>query len=245
MLRFRNALRKPDKLLSRTESLQIQQDAVCAGFRSGVVPDDCRGCFPHALRSHSSSTRRPRASRRPSSRPSEHACDWLAPEVGSASQAVTVFQQTARLSLPRGVCYINPISSDRRSDASHRGPEQSTVVFHIPETVSLNFSEALSNISPTSVAFWRVHRELQKTCVSRLVLPSSYTLLKNALYILVHPFTSSDSSDVYKGTYKNLQVCVKKLKVDSDGRSEKATKERAAVTTIDFSSLSDALTDAL
>ena len=61
-------------------------------------------------------------------------------------------------------------------------------------------------------------------CVSRKVLPSSYMLPNGTLVTDVHLFSSGGFSDVYRGTFNGLQVCVKKLRVAPDSGSEQATK---------------------
>ena len=49
-------------------------------------------------------------------------------------------------------------------------------------------------------------------------------LLDGALNTDDHPFSSGGFSDVYKGAYKGLRVCVKKLRVAPETDSEQTTK---------------------
>jgi len=57
-------------------------------------------------------------------------------------------------------------------------------------------------------------------------LPSSYVLSAELLEIAGSPFAFSRYSDVFKGSYDGLRVCVKKLKVDSTDSPEKIAKGR-------------------
>jgi len=58
-------------------------------------------------------------------------------------------------------------------------------------------------------------------------LPLSHVLSADLLDISGSPFAFGGYSDVFKGTYAGLEVCVKRLKVDSTDSPEKVIKGRS------------------
>jgi len=57
-------------------------------------------------------------------------------------------------------------------------------------------------------------------------LPSSHILSASLLDVSGGPFALGGYSEVSKGTYDGLEVCVKRFKVDSNSTLEKVVKGR-------------------
>lgn len=57
-----------------------------------------------------------------------------------------------------------------------------------------------------------------------MLLPSSHVLSSSALDVNELPFSHGGSSDVYKGSYRGKQICVKRLRVAPSSGPEQATK---------------------
>jgi len=62
--------------------------------------------------------------------------------------------------------------------------------------------------------------------MSMMRLPSSHVLLVDLLNIGGSPFALGGYSEVSKGMYAGLEVCVKRLKVDSTSSPESVVKGR-------------------
>ena len=86
--------------------------------------------------------------------------------------------------------------------------------------------QALDTLDPASPAFRKCLRELRNLCGTRMILPTSYTLLSLLLTIGRQPVASGGSGDIYKGTLSGSAVCVKRVRVYSKEGPKKATKVR-------------------
>lgn len=59
-----------------------------------------------------------------------------------------------------------------------------------------------------------------------MILPTSYTLFSSLLDVNHEPFASGGYGDVYGGTLNGSMVCIKRVRVYTEGGSQKATKVR-------------------
>jgi len=59
-------------------------------------------------------------------------------------------------------------------------------------------------------------RKLQVLCEHHMILPSSY-IISGTLARIDDPPTSSGFADVWKGTHRGREVCIKRLRVHPDG----------------------------
>jgi hypothetical protein len=91
-------------------------------------------------------------------------------------------------------------------------------------------SKALDSLDSASPGFRKCLRELRSTCGTRVVLPTSHTLLPSDLDIGHHPVASGSSADVYEGALNDSKVCVKRIRVYSKDGPEKAIKVYRPVT---------------
>ena len=88
----------------------------------------------------------------------------------------------------------------------------------------LKTAQALDNLDPTSSAFRKCLRELRSICGTRAILPTSHTLSPSHLNVGPHPIASGGPGDVYEGTFKGSEVCIKRIRVYSKDGPGKATK---------------------
>ena len=86
--------------------------------------------------------------------------------------------------------------------------------------------QVLDDLDPAGIAFRQVLQKLQGICTSRMYLPSSHLLPVNLLNINATHLASGGSSDIFQGTYRGREVCVKRLRVSSTGSCEMITKGR-------------------
>jgi hypothetical protein len=89
---------------------------------------------------------------------------------------------------------------------------------------SLKPVQTLDDLDPTSSGSRRCLRELRHICGTRMILPTSYILSSSRLRVDRHPVASGGSGDVYEGTLDGSEVCVKRVRVYSEGGMKKATK---------------------
>lgn len=82
--------------------------------------------------------------------------------------------------------------------------------------------QILGTLQPRSHASRECLRNLRAECGSKKTLPQSYLLSVSLLEVDRWPIASRGSCDVYQGTYRGSKVCVKKLRVYSNGEPEKA-----------------------
>jgi hypothetical protein len=90
--------------------------------------------------------------------------------------------------------------------------------------------QALDSLDSASPGFRKCLRELRSTCGTRMVLPTSHTLLSSDLDIGNQPVASGSSADVYEGTLNDSRVCVKRIRVYSTEGPQKAIKVYRPVT---------------
>lgn len=84
--------------------------------------------------------------------------------------------------------------------------------------------QALGRPDPSGKASRKCLLELRSICSSRMVLPSSYILWSQDLKIEALPFAFGGFSDVFKGTFKGSQICVKRIRVYTQDVSKTAAK---------------------
>lgn len=72
-------------------------------------------------------------------------------------------------------------------------------------------------MDPKTAAFRQILRKLQSICTSRKRIPTSHVLPLSRLNINKNHIASGGFSDVFQGTYDDLGVCVKRLRVSSTG----------------------------
>jgi len=70
-----------------------------------------------------------------------------------------------------------------------------------------------------------IHRALRKTCADIGILPTSYRLDDNQVEKLNDvPFASGGYSDVWRGSYKGENVCIKAFRVYTTDNTKYLTK---------------------
>ena len=86
----------------------------------------------------------------------------------------------------------------------------------------LNY-QTLSSLDRTSSGFRRCLCELGDICGTRTILPISYVVSSP---LGLQPIALWGSDDVYEGTLDGSKVCVKRVRVYSEGVPKKTTKVR-------------------
>jgi len=88
----------------------------------------------------------------------------------------------------------------------------------------LNLQQTLNALDPASSAFRKCLRELKNICGSKMILPTSYTVLSQLSHVNSQPVASGGSADVYEGTLGGSKVCVKRVRIYSqkDSRTDPA-----------------------
>ena len=86
--------------------------------------------------------------------------------------------------------------------------------------------QALDVLDPSSPAFRKCLRELRNRCGAGGILPTSYTLSPHLLNVGSEPFASGGRGDVYEGTLDGSRVCIKRVKVYTQGDPQKAARVR-------------------
>ena len=90
----------------------------------------------------------------------------------------------------------------------------------------LKLAQALDNLDPSGPAFRKCLRELRNRCSAGGILPTSYTLSPHLLNVGSEPFASGGRGDVYEGTLDGSRVCIKRVKVYTQGDPQKAARVR-------------------
>ena len=86
----------------------------------------------------------------------------------------------------------------------------------------------LDDLDPAGVAFRQILQKLQGICISRTCIPSSYVIPMNLLNINKKYLASGGFSDIFQGTYRGREVCVKRLRVSATDTPGKVTKGRSS-----------------
>ena len=90
----------------------------------------------------------------------------------------------------------------------------------------LKLAQALDVLDPSGPASRKCLRELRNRCGAGGILPTSYTLSPHLLNVGSEPFASGGRGDVYEGTFDGSRVCVKRVKVYTQGDPQKAVRVR-------------------
>ena len=86
--------------------------------------------------------------------------------------------------------------------------------------------QALDLLEPSSNAFRKCSRELERICGANGMLPTSCMPSSQSLNIDAEPFASGGFSRVFRGTLDGSRVCIKQISVSTKDPAEKATKVR-------------------
>ena len=91
-------------------------------------------------------------------------------------------------------------------------------VFPVPtRTHPLKSTQTLDTPTPARPPFHERLRALRWVCGARRILPGSYALSSTPLITDSHPVASGAVADTYKGTFNGRKVCVKRVRVYSNG----------------------------
>jgi len=86
--------------------------------------------------------------------------------------------------------------------------------------------QLLDTLPPASPTYKKCLRVLRWTCGTRGILPMSYTLPDIRLITSSHPVAFGAGADVYEGNTDGGKVCVKRVRVYSDGDMRGVQKVR-------------------
>lgn len=84
--------------------------------------------------------------------------------------------------------------------------------------------EVVSILEPSSPASRKCLRELKTICGTKALVPTSFALPTNLLKVDPIPFASGGFGDVYKGTFRNSTVCIKRMRVSAQAGVQTPTK---------------------
>ena len=86
--------------------------------------------------------------------------------------------------------------------------------------------QALDLLEPSSNAFRKCSRELERICGANGILPTSRMPSSQSLNIDAEPFASGGFSRVFRGTLDGSRVCIKRIWVSTKNPAENAMEVR-------------------